>query len=265
MAKQRSPKRAQAKELWLASGGKHTSKEIAEILGITDSTVRKWKSQDKWNDELKKQNKKKRGGQPGNKNAVGSGAPVGNKNAYKHGVYSKIYYGECSKEEQDLLNGITADPYENLFRQYQSFLIKEKRIRDYITELDSSSSDENLHVDTVTEMIKPNKGNINNEIDIETQYTIEDKDITVVTERGKDERLDVKIVRKSTSHERKLKYEKLLLQVQNQITKVLNSMKTYELEMQRIENEHNRYDLALKKAKGEIDIDVELDIDVEEY
>ena len=30
--------------------------------------------------------KRKRGGQPGNKNAVSHGAPLGNRNAYKHGL-----------------------------------------------------------------------------------------------------------------------------------------------------------------------------------
>jgi uncharacterized protein YjcR len=37
-------------------------------------------------------NKRSRGGQPGNKNAVGNrggGAPTGNKNALKHGDYTK--------------------------------------------------------------------------------------------------------------------------------------------------------------------------------
>ena len=34
--------------------------------------------------------KRKRGGQPGNRNAVGHGAPWGNTNAYKHGVYERL-------------------------------------------------------------------------------------------------------------------------------------------------------------------------------
>jgi len=46
--------------------------------------------------------KRKRGGQPGNRNAVGHGAPLGNKNAYKHGLRerwplkytSETYYRE---------------------------------------------------------------------------------------------------------------------------------------------------------------------------
>lgn len=260
MAKQRSPKRAQAKELWLASGGKHTSKELAGILGVSDSTIRKWKSQDNWKKDLKNKNKKKRGGQPGNKNARGNGAPSGNKNAYKHGAYSHIFFGECSESEKELLKTVTDNPQENLFRQYQTLLVKEKRLRSYIAEMESGAADEELHTDTVTEMIKPKKAN-DNELDIDTQYTIEDKDITIVTERNQNEMIDMKIVRKSSSHERKMKYENLLLQVHNQITRVLNSMKTYEQESQRIINEQNRYELALMKARGEIDIEVDPDMD----
>lgn len=39
-----------------------------------------------------KKRKRKRGAQPGNKNAVGHGAPYGNQNAVKHGLYSAGFY-----------------------------------------------------------------------------------------------------------------------------------------------------------------------------
>lgn len=48
--------------------------------------------------------KKKRGGQPGNKNAIGNkggGAPLFNKNALKHGIY--IIYPPRSMKEKDYL------------------------------------------------------------------------------------------------------------------------------------------------------------------
>ncbi len=53
MARQRDPRRDQAKQIWLKYNGEKLLKDIAEELGISDSQIRKWKSQDKWAEELK--------------------------------------------------------------------------------------------------------------------------------------------------------------------------------------------------------------------
>ena len=53
MARKRDPRRDQAKEIWLKSNGKKVLKELANELNVSDSQIRKWKSIDKWADELK--------------------------------------------------------------------------------------------------------------------------------------------------------------------------------------------------------------------
>lgn len=53
MARQRSPDREKAKEMYINSNGQMKLKDIAAQLGFKDSQIRKWKSQDKWDDELK--------------------------------------------------------------------------------------------------------------------------------------------------------------------------------------------------------------------
>lgn len=53
MARARSPSREKAKELYINSNGSIKLVDIAKELNIKDSQVRKWKSQDKWDDELK--------------------------------------------------------------------------------------------------------------------------------------------------------------------------------------------------------------------
>ena len=53
MARKRDPRRDQAKETWLKSNGKKVLKELANELNVSDSQIRKWKSIDKWADELK--------------------------------------------------------------------------------------------------------------------------------------------------------------------------------------------------------------------
>ena len=102
MPRARSPKRDEAYQLWLASEGKKKLKDIAADLGVSETQVRKWKNQDKWNGNVTNQakgnvTKRKRGGQPGNKNSVGHGAPKGNQNATKHGLFSR-YLPEDTRE-----------------------------------------------------------------------------------------------------------------------------------------------------------------------
>lgn len=53
MARARSPSREKAKELYISSNGSIKLVDIAKELNIKDSQVRKWKSQDKWEDDLK--------------------------------------------------------------------------------------------------------------------------------------------------------------------------------------------------------------------
>ena len=96
--------------------------EIANQLGVPEGTVRSWKNRYKWgNATLQKketQRCKKRGGQPGNKNAVGHGGtgPPRNKNAEKFGFFSK-YLPEETKEIFDAIE--QANPLDLLWHQIQ--------------------------------------------------------------------------------------------------------------------------------------------------
>jgi uncharacterized protein YjcR len=98
VARARSPKRDKAFEMWKESEGEILLKEIASKLGLKDSQIRKWKNQDKWDDQMKgnvtKSNSNvtnKRGAPKGNQNAVGNngGAPKQNQNSIKHGLFAK--------------------------------------------------------------------------------------------------------------------------------------------------------------------------------
>lgn len=53
MPRQRSPSRDKAKQMYLDSKGEMLLKDIASQLNVNDTQVRKWKSQDKWEEELK--------------------------------------------------------------------------------------------------------------------------------------------------------------------------------------------------------------------
>lgn len=96
--------------------------DIANELGLPPGTVRRWKSTYKWDSERSENKtsvrKRKRGGQPGNKNSLGNdgGAPRDNKNAEKYGFFSK-YLPEETKEIFDSIE--QANPLDLLWHQIQ--------------------------------------------------------------------------------------------------------------------------------------------------
>lgn len=99
----------QAKEMFL-NGMKLV--EIASQLELPEGTVRRWKSTHNWDNERSEKkserSEKKKGGQPGNRNAEGHGGtgPPGNKNAVKHGAYETIYLEALPEEERSLFDSI---------------------------------------------------------------------------------------------------------------------------------------------------------------
>ena len=137
MPRARSPKRDEAFKLWLDSGKKKKLKDIASELGVSETQIRKWKNQDKWNSNVTnpKSNvtKRKQGAQPGNKNAVGHGAPKGNKNAEKFGFFSKY----LPEETVSIIQDMPTDPldilwsqivisYANIIRAQQIMYVRDK-------------------------------------------------------------------------------------------------------------------------------------------
>ena len=118
LPRKRSPNRDKAHEIYKDHGGNITNREIANLLGEDEKVVAVWKSRDKWNDV--QQSKKscttnKKGGQPGNKNAAGHGAPKGNNNAEKHGLFRKY----LPEEAFSIMQEMPAAPLDVLWDQIQ--------------------------------------------------------------------------------------------------------------------------------------------------
>ena len=114
MARPRKPERDKAKKMYLESGGKISTKELAAAVGVDDGRIRKWKSLDKWEDALQNQPKKK-GGQPGNKNAAGeTPAKRGNKNAVTHGAFASVSIEDLTEEQRNAI--LSMQPGETLSR-----------------------------------------------------------------------------------------------------------------------------------------------------
>ncbi len=116
----------QAKAMYL-EGAKLV--EIASQLNLPEGTVRRWKCTHKWDsersDKQSERSEKKKGGQPGNKNATG---PPGNKNAEKYGFFSKY----LPEETREIFSAIEqANPLDLLWHQIQiayAAIIRAQRI-----------------------------------------------------------------------------------------------------------------------------------------
>ena len=141
MARAPDPKAAQAKEMFLA-GKKLT--EIAEALGVPEGTVRSWKNRYGWdsnaNATLQKPKRnvaKKRGGQPGNKNAVGHGGtgPPGNKNAVTTGEFETLLFDCLDPEERRLADAVPADKEQLLLQEIRLLTVREYRMIHRIEDL----------------------------------------------------------------------------------------------------------------------------------
>lgn len=116
MGRARNPKTDEAEKLFY-KGMK--LKDIASRLEVPEGTVRRWKNTYKWNSERsdKKANVRKRGGQIGNKNAVGGNqsAPLRNHNAEKFGFFRKY----LPEETVSIIEEMPKDPLDVLWDQIQ--------------------------------------------------------------------------------------------------------------------------------------------------
>ena len=140
----------QAKEMYL-QGQKLV--EIASQLNLPEGTVRRWKCTHKWDSERSgkksKRSHRKKGGQPGNKNAVGNdgGAPEQNKNAEKYGFFSKY----LPDETREIFSAIEqADPLDLLWHQIQiayATIIRAQRIA-YVRDRDDKTKEKIMSGET---------------------------------------------------------------------------------------------------------------------
>lgn len=166
MSREPSPKRLQALKIWLKSGREKKPKDIADELEISASQVRKWKCVDRW-DEIPDTGPRK-GAPYRNKNAVGNkggGAPEGNQNAFKHGMFTKWLPNDQETKEiyEAVREGMsTLDIlYEEILIGFTNFIRAQKIM--FVKDQDD-----------ITKEIKKEKRTSSNEMDVEeTEYEIQ--------------------------------------------------------------------------------------------
>ncbi|MBP1961163.1 uncharacterized protein YjcR [Paenibacillus aceris] len=147
-------------------------KDLAAELGLGETQIRKWKSQDKWDASLKgnvtnevKGNVTKRIGAPlGNKNAVGNkggapkgsknalgnrgghGGPPGNKKAVTTGEFQSIWMDTLEEDEQELVRQVETDPVRQADKAITLLSIRERRMLQRIQNLRCALSEKQRKV-----------------------------------------------------------------------------------------------------------------------
>ena len=144
MARARDPNRNKAFEIYKKHDGKIDLVEIASQLNISPGTIRGWKSKDSWDIQLNgtlrkntERSKRRKGGQPGNKNAEGHGGngPPGNKNAVKTGEFEALFFDTLDVDEQKLIQTVQPDKEQLLLQEIQLLTVRERRMLKRINQL----------------------------------------------------------------------------------------------------------------------------------
>lgn len=242
MARERRPERDLAFELFRKSKGRLEVKEIAKKLNVKAATVSQWKYRDKWEEKLKE---KRRGGQFGNKNAEGAGAPKGNKNAETHGGYSSIDLNNLPEEDQAYISNLSLDTETNFKNELQILLAKEKDIRRRLEALDYEPEDK-LYLSRESEMQAVPK-----------PEQLEGLEPEERVERISKLQPTLKTITRDSKFERQQKLLVAFDRIHGRIIKLLDSIKTYQLDCKRTELDQQRYELSKEKVKGAFEFDLE--------
>lgn len=254
MARQRDPRRDEAKRIWLESNGEKQLKEIASELNVSDSQVRKWKSQDKWSAELKsnvtngKSNVTNQGGAPiGNQNAKGNkgnsraSPPVGNKNALKTGEYETIFFETLSDEEKDIYSSLNDNPSFVLSEEIRLLKIRQFRMMKRIQQAEAGLNDE--EVERLQQLRK-----------IKTPIEKNGKKLEIKREVMQDVQVSRKTYRKIDDI---LSIEDALTRISNQLTKAikqLNALATEESRNKVYNNQANKLEVEIDMLKLKADL-----------
>lgn len=141
MARAPDPRIEKAKAMYL-KGVKLV--EIASQLNLPEGTVRRWKCTHKWDsersDKKSERSERKKGGQPGNKNATGL---PGNKNAVKTGEFETLFFNTLNREEEQLTSMIGLDKEQLLLQEIQLLTVREYRMLHRIEALKNAETQQN--------------------------------------------------------------------------------------------------------------------------
>lgn len=247
MARPRDPRRDEAKDIWLKSGGKLKLVDLAERMGVTSSTIRKWKAQDKWDAELKgsalkskrsapKRSNGTRGAPKGNKNAKGNSgghAPAGNKNSVKTGEFETLMWDFFDDDEKALFSEIPTDPLFQLDMTIRELTIRQRRMMKRIKRIEDGLTEKQR---TVLQELK------------------DMKDIHVVEKNGVEVNVPVKTSALVVTKIEETEFKKIddILSLEEALTRVTDKLLKALKQKNEIERDEIEKQLKLEKMRVEI-------------
>lgn len=266
MGRKRNPERDQSLQRYIDSGGTMTLDELAAAAGVPKARISKWKSEDQWEEKLKEV-PKKRGGQRGNKNAGGrTPAKDGNKNAVTHGAYAKAGIEDLTPEEvKKIMQALQEGNIQRMQDELQSLLVRKAYLEGLLKKYTEPEADGKYYVDKIVHMVVP-KGIEEQQQEQKTGIETGQAGDPEAGTGGSSEKLKtaMKSIIKASAFDRAMKVEAELNRLHGRIIKQLDSMKSYEMEQQRLQLEERKYNLARQKLTGEIDIDDEAEEIIDE-
>lgn len=246
-----SEKKAEAEKLF-KKGMKLT--DIAKKLDVPEGTVRSWKNRGKWASKSSKNSKcsvanketdsnaalqkKKRGGQPGNKNSKGASKGKGNHNPVpppdrtKHGGYVPVFIDVLDDDEQALIENIPEDEELLLMEEIQISSIRERRLLQAINKYREQKGDV-----TVADVTRLEEKRAFKNKEEEAEYNRRQQEKV-----DKEERLPGKSYSIQTHTTNKdlivARLEQELSSVQNKKTKAIEALSKIRLEKAKLESEN---------------------------
>lgn len=253
MGRPRNPERDKSMQRYLDTDGKIETAELAKLAGVPEVRIRKWKSEDGWDEALKKK-PKKRGGQKGNKNAAGkTPAKKGNKNAVTHGAFAQAGYEDIDPAQAAAIQNMgTPSALSQMMEELQALYLRKAYLESLLKEYESPEAG-GFYTDKIVHMIVPKS--------MEERQQEEDCGMEhqqcADPEGSKNEtyKTAMKSVIKSSPFERAMKVEAELNKLHGRIIKQLDSIKAYELEDRRLQLAEKQLELNKQKLTGEFDID----------
>jgi len=261
MGRPRNPERDLSLQRYLESDGKASTAELAELAAVTESRIRKWKSEDKWDETLKKK-PRKRGGQKGNKNAAGkTPAKNGNKNAVTHGAFAKAGIEDIPPEKAEEIRGMeTAEAMPRMMEELKALYLRKAYLEKLLAEYEAPEAG-GFYTDKIVHMIVPKSLEERLQEQDAGQETgaADDPENSGEKSGGNAEQFKtaMKSIIKSSPFDRAMKVEAELNKLHGRIIKLLDSIKAYEMDSRRLQLEERRLELARQRLTGEIDIDPE--------
>ena len=211
--------------------------ELADRLGVKRQTLRNWKSADKWDDAVPPPPKRKRGGQPGNRNSAGKrnaagshkGAPKGNKNAEKDGAYSAVFFDMLTAAEKNLVAQTPLGSREALEHEMKILKFREHKILAKIADYEAAPEGE-LYISGLLDMRGP--------------------------QGSKDgAKQNIGMYQKDSPYRRIMALQEALYKVQGRIAKVADSLRALEESDRRFELERERLEIMRMRATGTVEVE----------